>query len=140
MAIEATVAQDVATQPTTVITVSSVLGDLNNGMDRAAIAKKYNLSAAEVAEVFKHPKLKGLRARRKITRISIVDDTVDTVGKQFADSADHVITTANSNPVTIPNIPSVIETNHLTVDPSQVVTNPNQLDLLDLIVDAEAEM
>lgn len=117
MAIEATVAQDVATQPTTVITISSVLGDLNNGLDRAAIAKKYNLSAAEVAEVFKHPKLKGLRARRKITRISIVDDTVE------------------NNPVTVPNIQPVTESNQL-----EVVTNPNQLDLLDLIVDAEAEM
>ena len=116
MAIEATVAQDVATQPTTVITVSSVLGDLNNGLDRAAIAKKYNLSAAEVAEVFKHPKLKGLRARRKITRISIVDDTVE-------------------NPVTVPTIQPVTERNDL-----EVVTSPNQLDLLDLIVDAEAEM
>jgi hypothetical protein len=114
MAIEATVAQDVATQPTTVITVSSVLGDLNNGMDRAAIATKYGLSAAEVAEVFKHPKLKGLRARRKITRISIVDDTVE-------------------NPVTVPTIQPVTESNQL-----EVVTNPNQLDLLDLIVDAEA--
>ena len=117
MAIEATVAQDIATQPTTVITVSSVLGDLNNGMDRAAIATKYGLSAAEVTEVFKHPKLKGLRARRKITRISIVDDTVE------------------NNPVTVPNIQPVTESNQL-----EVVTNPNQLDLLDLIVDAEAEM
>jgi hypothetical protein len=116
MAIEATVAQDVATQPTTVITVSSVLGDLNNGMDRAAIATKYGLSAAEVAEVFKHPKLKGLRARRKITRISIVDDTVE-------------------NPVTVPTIQPVTESNQL-----EVVTNPNQLDLLDLIVDAEASI
>ena len=116
MAIEATVAQDVATQPTTVITVSSVLGDLNNGMDRNAIARKYGLSAAEIAEVFKHPKLKGLRARRKITRISIVDDTVE-------------------NPVTIPTIQPVTESNQL-----EVVTNPNQLDLLDLIVDAEASI
>lgn len=113
MAIEATVTTQVTSEPTTVITVSSVLGDLNNGMDRAAIATKYGLSAAEVAEVFKHPKLKGLRARRKVTRISIVDDT--------------------ENPVTIPQ----------TVTPShdlQVVTDPNQLDLLDLIVDAEAEL
>jgi hypothetical protein len=116
MAIEATVAQDVATQPTTVITVSSVLGDLNNGMDRNAIATKYGLSAAEVTEVFKHPKLKGLRARRKITRISIVDDTVE-------------------NPVTVPNIQPVTEGNQL-----EVVTNTNQLDLLDLIVDAEASI
>lgn len=114
MAIEATVVQETTPQPTTVITVSSVLGDLNNGMDRAAIAKKYNLSAAEVAEVFKHPKLKGLRARRKITRISIVDDTVE-------------------NPVTIPTAQPVVE-------PLQVVTDPNQLDLLDMIVDAQAEL
>ncbi len=117
MAIEATVVQETTPQPTTVITVSSVLGDLNNGMDRAAIATKYGLSAAEVAEVFKHPKLKGLRARRKITRISIVDDTVE------------------NNPVTIPNLQPVTTSHDL-----EVVTNPNQLDLLDLIVDAEAEM
>ena len=116
MAIEATVAQEIATQPTTVITVSSVLGDLNNGLDRAAIATKYGLSAAEVTEVFKHPKLKGLRARRKITRISIVDDTVE-------------------NPVTIPTVQPVTERNEL-----QVVTDPNQLDLLDMIVDAQAEL
>ena len=112
MAIEATVTNQVTSEPTTVITVSSVLGDLNNGMDRAAIATKYGLSAAEVAEVFKHPKLKGLRARRKVTRISIVDDTVE-------------------NPVTIPAT---------VAEPLQVVTDPNQLDLLDLIVDAEAEI
>ena len=111
MAIEATVTNQVTSEPTTVITVSSVLGDLNNGMDRAAIATKYGLSAAEVAEVFKHPKLKGLRARRKVTRISIVDDT--------------------ENPVTIPAT---------VAEPLQVVTDPNQLDLLDLIVDAEAEI
>ena len=125
MAIEATVVQETTPQPTTVITVSAVLGDLNNGMDRAAIAIKYGLSAVETTEVFKHPKLKGLRARRKITRISIIDDT------------------AEDNPVTIPNVqpvtPShgldqtVTERNH-----SEVVTNPNQLDLLDLIVDAES--
>ena len=75
------------------------------------------LSAAEIAEVFKHPKLKGLRARRKITRISIVDDTVE-------------------NPVTIPTVPQT----GIRLTDSEVVTNPNQLDLLDLIVDAEAEM
>lgn len=114
MAIEATVAQEVATQPTTVITVSSVLGDLNNGLDRAAIAKKYNLSAAEVAEVFKHPKLKGLRARRKITRISIVDDTAET--------------------------PTIIPVVQPAPSNEQVVSDPNQLDLIDLIADAEADM
>lgn len=117
MAIEATVVQETTSQPTTVITVSSVLGDLNNGLDRAAIAKKYNLSAAEVAEVFKHPKLKGLRARRKITRISIVDDTV------------------GNNPVTIPTVQPATESNDL-----QVVNDPNQLDLLDMIADAQADM
>ena len=78
MAIEATIKTEEQTQPSTVITVSGILGDLNNGLDRAAIAAKYQLSTAEVAEVFKHPKLKGLRARRKITRISIVDDTETT--------------------------------------------------------------
>lgn len=76
MAIEATLPPTVEeTKPSTTITVSGILGDLNNGLDRQAIAKKYNLSAAEVAEVFKHPKLKGLRARRKTVKINIIDDT-----------------------------------------------------------------
>lgn len=76
MAIEATLSPTVEeTKPTAVITVSGILGDLNNGLDRQAIAKKYSLSAAEVAEVFKHPKLKGLRARRKTVKINIIDDT-----------------------------------------------------------------
>lgn len=76
MAIEATLPPTIEeAKPSTTITVSGILGDLNNGLDRQAIAKKYHLSAAEVAEVFKHPKLKGLRARRKTVKINIIDDT-----------------------------------------------------------------
>ena len=120
MAIDASTAPVVEQTPSTVITVSGILGDLNNGLDRKAIQEKYGLSAAEVTEVFKHPKLKGLRARKKITRISIVDDTV--------------------NPVTIPVTQPVTVPNQLTTESSQVVTDPNQLDLLDMIVEAQAEM
>lgn len=77
MAIEATITPVVeeGAKSSQTITVSGILGDLNNGLDRQAIAKKYSLSAAEVAEVFKHPKLKGLRARRKTVKINIIDDT-----------------------------------------------------------------
>jgi len=109
MAIEATIKTEEQSQPSTVITVSGILGDLNNGLDRAAIATKYQLSAAEVTEVFKHPKLKGLRARRKVTRISIVDDTEPTTTTALA-----VIPTE-----------SVVE------------TDPAQLNLLDMIADTD---
>jgi hypothetical protein len=109
MAIEATIKAEEQSQPSTVITVSGILGDLNNGLDRAAIATKYQLSAAEVTEVFKHPKLKGLRARRKVTRISIVDDTEPTTTTALA-----VIPTE-----------SVVE------------TDPAQLNLLDMIADTD---
>jgi hypothetical protein len=82
MAIDATVAnatQEGAAQSKQPIklTVSGIIMDLENGLDRTAIATKYGLSSTEVNEVFKHPKLKGLRAKRKITRITLIDDTDD---------------------------------------------------------------
>lgn len=83
MAIDATVAQNAtqnssapkAAKPQIKLSVSGIITDLENGLDRTAIATKYDLSTAEVNEVFKHPKLKGLRPKRKITRIMLIDDT-----------------------------------------------------------------
>jgi hypothetical protein len=85
MAIEAniqqnpTVAQNATTEGPIVLTVTGIINDLNDGIDRDGIATKYNLTKTEVTELFKHPKLVGLRARKKIAvRFTLVDDTIVT--------------------------------------------------------------
>jgi hypothetical protein len=115
MAIEATVAAPSTTTGVTpaVLTVSGILTDLNNGLDRAAIQTKYGLTTAEVSEIFKHPKLKGQRAKRKILRFSLVDDTD---GNTVA-AAQYVVPTTpaqetpvvNPNQMTIMDVPGVDE-------------------------------
>jgi hypothetical protein len=58
------------------ITVSMILEDLENGIDRNAIKEKYNLQAWEVKQMFEHPSLKGKKAK-KVRKLSFnfVDDT-----------------------------------------------------------------
>lgn len=65
---------------TKLITVSGVLADLDNGMDRKAIAKKYSLTIEEVRTMFQHPALKGKRPKRALKKITftLVDDTTPT--------------------------------------------------------------
>lgn len=60
-----------------VITVSSVLEDLDNGLGRPLIKTKYNLTADELKVLFEHPALKGRRPKRATKKISfvLVDDT-----------------------------------------------------------------
>jgi len=95
MAIEAniqqnpTVAQNATTEGPIVISVTGIIGDLNEGIDRDGIATKYGLTKAEVTELFKHPKLTGLRARKKIAvRFTLVDDTI--ISKSNANDLDNV--------------------------------------------------
>lgn len=58
------------------ITVSMILEDLDNGIDRTAIQAKYNLEKWEVTQMFQHPALKGKKAK-KVRKLSFnfVDDT-----------------------------------------------------------------
>ena len=58
------------------ITTSMILEDLENGTDRNGIREKYNLQAWEVTQMFKHPALKGKKAK-KVRKLSFdfVDDT-----------------------------------------------------------------
>lgn len=79
----------VASNETIKLTVSGIITDLNNGLDREKIATKYGLTKQEVNEVFKHPKLQGLRVKRKpAVRFVLEDDTVSTepVNPQITDS------------------------------------------------------
>lgn len=73
-----------------VLTVTGIIQDLNDGIDRDGIATKYGLSKAEVTELFKHPKLTGLRARKKIpVRFTLVDDTIITRSEASANDLDN---------------------------------------------------
>ena len=58
------------------ITVSMILEDLDNGIDRTGIQEKYGLEKWEVTQMFQLPTLKGKKAR-KIRKLSFnfVDDT-----------------------------------------------------------------
>ena len=58
------------------ITVTMILEDLDNGIDRNGIKDKYSLEAWEVKQMFEHPALKGKKAR-KVRKLSFnfVDDT-----------------------------------------------------------------
>ena len=58
------------------ITVSMILEDLDNGIDRTGIQEKYGLEKWEVTQMFQHPALKGKKAR-KVLKLSFnfVDDT-----------------------------------------------------------------
>lgn len=58
------------------ITVTMILEDLNNGIDRTGIQEKYGLEKWEVTQMFQHPTLKGKKAK-KVRKLSFnfVDDT-----------------------------------------------------------------
>jgi len=78
----------VANNETIKLTVSGIITDLTNGLDREKIATKYGLTKQEVNEVFKHPKLQGLRVKRKpAVRFVLEDDTTtEPVNPQITDS------------------------------------------------------
>lgn len=60
------------------LTVSQIVMDLGNGIDRTGIRKKYGLTTAELQMVFAHPKLSKLRVKKhQVIRIQLIDDTVD---------------------------------------------------------------
>ena len=47
------------------ITISMILADLDNGIDRNGIKEKYSLETWEVKQMFEHPNLKGKKAKKK---------------------------------------------------------------------------
>ena len=68
------------TETPNTITISMILEDLGNGIDRNGIKDKYSLEAWEVKQMFEHPNLKGKKAKKKRKlSFNFVDDinTVD---------------------------------------------------------------
>lgn len=70
----------VESQPTPqTITTTMILNDLDNGIDRKGIQTKYSLEGWELTEMFKHPVLKGKKAKKKRKMsFNFVDDTTPT--------------------------------------------------------------
>lgn len=62
------------------LTVSQIQADLANGLDRAAIAEKYNLTKGGVKQLFSHPKLKGMKVK-PAPNFVLEDDTADKPAK-----------------------------------------------------------
>ena len=75
--------QEVQTNPTPeVITISGIINDLDNGIDRDGLATKYGLTKTEVKTMFMHPALKGKRVKKnkvKELRFTLVDDVTPHV-------------------------------------------------------------
>jgi hypothetical protein len=64
------------TETPNTITISMILEDLGNGIDRNGIKDKYSLEAWEVKQMFEHPNLKGKKAKKKRKlSFNFVDDT-----------------------------------------------------------------
>ena len=58
------------------ITVTQVLADLANGIDRKGIREKYGLKQAELELLFQHPKLKNRKVKKAfVPSFELVDDT-----------------------------------------------------------------
>lgn len=58
------------------VTIKGLLEDLDEGLTRPEIAKKYGLTLTDVREIFKHDKLKDKKARTA-PRFILIDDTDD---------------------------------------------------------------
>jgi len=70
--------QQASTTPQT-ITTTMIIEDLDTGIDRDGIRLKYNLEKWEVAEMFKHPALKGKKVKKtKRLSFQFLDDTTVT--------------------------------------------------------------
>tara|TARA_R100000951_G_scaffold116698_1_gene129869 strand:- start:481 stop:849 length:369 start_codon:yes stop_codon:yes gene_type:complete len=62
------------------LTLSGIISDLDNGLGRPQIKEKYELTAAEIKQLFQHPMLKNRRPKRALTKISftLIDDVTST--------------------------------------------------------------
>lgn len=59
------------------MTISSVIADLNSGIDRNGIKEKYGLTRADVIRLFQHEQLKG-RKVKSAPGFELVDDVTGT--------------------------------------------------------------
>jgi hypothetical protein len=85
------------------IKISDIITDLDNGVTRAQIAAKYDITDREVKALFTHPKLKGKKAKKAfVPSFEIVDDLDNTEAEVdspqmdvFEDASSETITDNN---------------------------------------------
>ena len=68
------------------LTVSGILTDLENGLTRANIQSKYNLTGKDLGILFKHPKLKGKKTK-VAPKFILIDDTEVSIENNGATEA-----------------------------------------------------
>ena len=79
------------TTPPTMLTVTQIIEDLEEGRDRKAIKAKYGLTLDEVKMIFEHPKLKGMRVKKaRVVRFTLVDDTIDETQTTLGDVIEQI--------------------------------------------------
>lgn len=84
------------------ISVSGIIEDLENGVTRIGLAKKYNISPREVKSMFENPKLKGRKVKKTfVPSFELIDDT-DDEGNKIEENA-NVEETNQEIPKTEPN-------------------------------------
>lgn len=61
-----------------IISVSAILTDLEDGLQRKDIRAKYALTVKQMSYLFNHPSLKGKKAKKNVANeLEILDDTVE---------------------------------------------------------------
>ena len=79
------------TTPPTMLTVTQIIEDLEEGRDRKAIKAKYGLTLDEVKMIFEHPKLKGMRVKKaRVVRFTLIDDTIDETQTTLGDVIEQI--------------------------------------------------
>lgn len=85
------------------LSILGIQNDLKEGLDRKAIAEKYGLKQSQVAELFQHPKLKGLKVKKPLLEgIELIDDAPEKKvaakkAKAEAETDTEVVSEASSN-------------------------------------------
>lgn len=73
-----------------VVRISEVIDMLENGKTRPEIREELGLTASEITLLFKHPQLKGRRAKQP-TNLEIIDDWAEESEKVIAKQTEEVM-------------------------------------------------
>lgn len=61
------------------VNVDSILKDIENGLSRPEIKKKYGYTGKQMSVIFKHPRLKNRRAASKPLEIVFIEEGSETI-------------------------------------------------------------
>ena len=104
------------------ITTTMIIDDLENGVSRDGIKEKYNLQGWEVTQMFKHPALKGKKAK-KIRKLSF-DFIDDTINPNQLDLEDQIKEETNSTSFDPRDVYHEDKMHDAKVDHAQIKSDP----------------